>query len=65
MQDSEAREGESVAEDGDGLTGERPAVSYRELYTALGQRLDERSVLLLYNLLNTCQRFRNYLHVCG
>ena len=35
------------------------------LYAALGRQLDERSVLLLYNLLHTCQRFRNYLHVCG
>ena len=35
------------------------------LYTALGRQLDERSVLLLYNLLHSCQRFRNYLHVCG
>ena len=35
------------------------------LYAALGRQLDERSVLLLYNLLHSCQRFRNYLHVCG
>ena len=37
----------------------------RRLYTALGRQLDERSVLLLYNLLHSCPRFRNYLHVCG
>ena len=40
------------------------AVSFSGLYVALGKRLvNERTVLLLYDTLQTCSHFQNYVFV--
>ena len=40
------------------------AVSFSSLYEALGKRLvNERTVLLLYDTLQTCPHFQNYVFV--
>lgn len=40
------------------------AVSFSGLYEALGKRLvNERTVLLLYDTLQTCSHFQNYVFV--
>lgn len=57
--DSAAEAGQSGAA-GSGFT----AISFSDLYEALGRRLaNERIVLLLYDALHTCGHFQNYVLV--
>lgn len=63
-QDSEEETGDAV-EGGQGHGSSQASVPYSALYTALGSSMSEASVLLLYNLLHTCQHFRNYVFIRG
>lgn len=43
-------------------SGRPPSIPFARLYAALGKNMtNQRSVLLFYDLLHTCQDFRNFL----
>ena len=65
-QDADDAGSDAAAEAGfsGGADGGTCAVSFSRLYTALGAALtNERSVLLLYDLLHACPHFQNYVLV--
>jgi hypothetical protein len=63
-QDADDASTEEAAEGGRGSWRRGPALSYAMLYDALARGLtNERSVLLLYDLLHDCQHFHNYVLV--
>jgi hypothetical protein len=64
VQDADDADTEDAAEGGRGAGGAGPAVSYAALYDAMARGLiNERAVLLLYDLLHDCQHFHNYILV--